>query len=40
MRVSIVLMPVELMVGGFSWIDAGGPDEVERDDRLLGELVP
>ena len=28
------------MIGGLGWIDAGCPDEVERDDCLLGELVP
>ena len=40
MRVPVVLVPVKLMVGGLGWIDAGGPGEVERDDGLLGELVP
>ena len=40
MCVPIVFMPVELMVGRLGWINAGCPDEVERDDYLFGKLVP
>ena len=28
------------MVGRFGWIDSGGAYNVERDERLFGELVP
>ena len=38
--VPIVFMPVELMAGRLGWMDAGCPDEVERDYCLFGELIP
>ena len=40
MAVPIVFVSMELMVGGFGRVDAGCPNEVESDCRLLGELIP